>query len=162
MTKTNQSKGKLSTTKNSPQARQITLDDDLADIASQCNADDWGDDSELLTYSESSLREYLENSNNVLVGVLEDGRLAGVAIGYVLAHPSGNKTLYIDELDTHPDYRRRGIGVALMQKFYEIARQNGCSEVWLTTSQSNQISQALYRKLQPTEEKNAIVFGYEL
>lgn len=162
MTKTNQSKGKSSTTKNSPLARQITLKDDLAAIAAQCNADDWGDDSELLTYSESTLRSYLEDSNNILVGVLENGRLAGVAIGYILAHPSGNKTLYIDELDTHPSHRRRGIGTALMQKFYEIARQHGCSEVWLTTSKSNLGAQALYKKLQPTEQKNAIVFGYEL
>lgn len=144
------------------QARRITLQDDLADIASQCNADAWGEDSELLTYSESSLRAYLEDEDNILVGVLNEGRLAGVAIGYVLVHPSGNKTLYVDELDTHPDYRRRGVATVMMKEFRSVGREKQCSEVWLSSSNDNHGAHAFYKTLQPSEQKIATIFGYEL
>lgn len=144
------------------QIRRITLQDDLAAIAAQCNADDWGDDSELLTYSESSLKKYLENDDNILVGALDDERLAAVAIGYVLLHPSGNKTLYVDELDTHPNYRRQGIATKIMEEFKNLGREKQCSEVWLSSSNDNHVAHALYKKLQPTEEKVATIFGYEL
>jgi ribosomal protein S18 acetylase RimI-like enzyme len=144
--------------------RRITLQDDLANIAAQCNADDWGEDSELLTYSEASasLRMYLEDDDNILVGVLDEERLAGVAIGYVLAHPSGSKTLYIDELDTHPSYRRRGVATMMMEEFKAVGRQKQCSEVWLSSSSDNHVAHAFYKKLQPSEQKNATIFGYEL
>lgn len=144
------------------QIRRITLQDNLTDIATQCNADAWGDDSELLTYSEASLRQYLKDDDNILVGALDEGRLAGVAIGYVLVHPSGNKTLYVDELDTHPEYRRRGIATAIMAEFRAIGREKQCSEVWLSSSNDNHVAHALYKKLQPSEQKVATVFGYEL
>jgi ribosomal protein S18 acetylase RimI-like enzyme len=144
------------------QAQQITLQDNLSNIAMQCNADAWGEDSELLTYSESSLRKYLEDDDNILVGVLNDGHLAGVAIGYILAHPSGNKTLYVDELDTHPEYRRRGVATMMMEKFQSIGREKHCSEVWLSSSNDNHVAHAFYKKLRPSEQKSATIFGYEL
>lgn len=162
MTKMNQSKAKSSTTKNNLIVRQVTTQDDLSNIAAQCNNEDWGDDSELLTYSEASLLTYLKDADNILVGVFDDSRIAGIAIGYVLLHPSGNKTLYIDELDAHPDYRRQGVGTMIMQKFQTVAQEKGCSEVWLSTSKPNHTAQAFYQKLQPTEEKEAIIYGYNI
>ena len=81
-----QSKAKSLTTKSNLQTRQITPRDDLASIATQCNAKEWGDDSELLSYTESSLKTYLKNTDNILVGVLDEATIAGVAIGYVLLH----------------------------------------------------------------------------
>lgn len=144
------------------QVRRITLQDDLANIAAQCNADKWGEDSELLTYSESSLKKYLEDDGNILVGVMDGERLVGIAIGYVLAHPSGNKTLYVDELDTHPDHRRRGVATMIMKEFQAIGREKQCSEVWLSSSSDNHGAHAFYRKLQPSEQKSATIFGYEL
>lgn len=144
------------------QVRRITPQDNLANIAAQCNADEWGEDSELLTYSETSLREYLEDKDNILVGVLDGEHLAGVAIGYVLVHPSGNKTLYIDELDTHPDYRRRGVATMMMEEFQAIGRAKQCSEVWLSSSDDNYVAHAFYKKLRPSEQKSATIFGYEL
>lgn len=161
MTKTNQSKAKLST-KNSLSVRRITLDDDLAHIASQCNADEWGDDSELLSYSEATLRPYLADSNNVLVGVFDKANVAGIAIGYILVHPSGNKTLYIDELDTHPRYRRQGVATMMMNEFTSIARTRSCLEVWLSSSRDNVAAHAFYKTLHPTEQKEAVIFGYNI
>ena len=142
--------------------RRITLQDNVATIAAQCNADEWGDDSELLTYSETSLRKYLEDENDILVGAFDGERLAGVAIGYVLVHPSGNRTLYIDELDTHPNYRRCGVATMMMEEFQTVGHEKHCSEVWLSSSNDNHVAHAFYEKLQPSEQKEATIFGYEL
>lgn len=150
------------TTKSNIQARQITPRDDLASIAAQCNAEEWGDDSELLSYSESSLKTYLEDANNILIGALDTDKIAGVAIGYILLHPSGNKTLYIDELDTHPNYRRQGVATMMMREFQAIARKNQCSEVWLSSSMENHAAHEFYKNLQPTEQKQATIFGYDI
>lgn len=144
------------------QARRITPQDDLTAIAAQCNADAWGEDAELLTYSVASLRTYLEDDHNILVGVLDGERLAGIAIGYVLVHPGGNKTLYVDELDTHPNYRRRGVATMMMKEFQAVGREKQCSEVWLSSSSGNQAAHAFYKTLQPSEEKTATIFGYKL
>lgn len=144
------------------QIRQVTTKDNLVSIAAQCNSSTWGEDSELLTYSESSLADYIASDRNILVAAFDEDRVAGIAIGYVLLHPSGNKTLYIDELDTHPDYRRQGVATKIMEKFFAVGRLQDCSEVWLSSSKTNHIAHTFYAKLEPTEQKDATIFGYVL
>lgn len=142
--------------------RQITVNDNLADIAIQCNNSDWNDegDAELLTYSESSLRLYLENPHHLMVAAFDGRTIAGIAIGYVLPHPGGNQTLYIDELDVRPSYRRQGIATSIINHYHSLAAELDCSEVWLSTDDQNATAQKLYRSLLPTEDKQAVVFGW--
>lgn len=144
---------------------QVKRTDDLVDIAKQCNHSDWDvdGDAELLSYTAESLKTYLQDDKNVLIIARIETAIVGVAIGYVLAHPSGNKTLYIDELDVRPSYRRRGIATAIIKKYQALAASKfGCSEVWLSTNIDNKNAQAFYRSLSPAEDKTAIVFGWTL
>lgn len=144
---------------------QVKLTDDLVNIAKQCNHSDWDTegDAELLTYTAESLKHYLQDTKNILVVAHTNMTIVGVAIGYVLEHPSGNKTLYIDELDVRPAYRRQGIASSIIKKYQALAYQEfGCNEVWLSTTIENKSAQALYRSLNPTEDKSAVVFGWKL
>ena len=45
----------------------------------------------------------------------------------------------------HPDFRRKGIGRALMQALAELAAQRGCEKLLLEVRASGEAAQALYR-----------------
>jgi ribosomal protein S18 acetylase RimI-like enzyme len=79
---------------------------------------------------------------------------------YELPHPDGEDMLYVHELDTHPDFRRQGVGQALMQELFKIAKERGLSEVWLGADDDNQAANALYRKLGPSEEGSTTTYSY--
>ncbi|MBF2015829.1 MAG: GNAT family N-acetyltransferase [Rivularia sp. T60_A2020_040] len=38
-----------------------------------------------------------------------------------------------------------------MKELLNIARENGCEEMWLGTEKDNQVAQSFYESLQPTE-----------
>ena len=66
-----------------------------------------------------------------LVGVFEDGRCGAVAGFRVIRNLAWGDTLYVDDLSTHPDARRRGHGRALLEWCAAEARRLGCDELHL-------------------------------
>ncbi len=66
-----------------------------------------------------------------LVGVFEDGRCSAVAGFRVIRNLAWGDTLYVDDLSTHPDARRRGHGKALLEWCAAEARRLGCDELHL-------------------------------
>jgi GNAT superfamily N-acetyltransferase len=66
-----------------------------------------------------------------LVGVFEDGRCLAVA-GFRLIHNlAWGDCLYVDDLSTHPDGRRRGHGRALLEWCEAEAERLGCDALHL-------------------------------
>jgi GNAT superfamily N-acetyltransferase len=68
-----------------------------------------------------------------LVGVFEDGSPAAVAVaGFRIAHSiSWGRHLYVDDLSTLPEARRRGHGRRLLDWLVEEARRGGCEQLHL-------------------------------
>ncbi|TYQ12800.1 UNVERIFIED_CONTAM: Acetyltransferases [Acetivibrio alkalicellulosi] len=54
--------------------------------------------------------------------------------------------IYIDELWTSPDFRRKGIAHALMKKAFECMKEKGAVEIRLYTNDDNIAAQELYKK----------------
>ena len=54
---------------------------------------------------------------------------------------------YLEDLFTAPAARGKGVGRALIEAVYELARQNGAGRVYWVTQESNKTAQALYDKL---------------
>ncbi|HVJ92566.1 MAG TPA: GNAT family N-acetyltransferase [Labilithrix sp.] len=63
---------------------------------------------------------FYELGENALV-VEKDGRLIGFLLGFVVS-----KTGYVHLVGIHPDFRRRGVGRLLYEKFTERCRSVGC------------------------------------
>ena len=51
----------------------------------------------------------------------------------------------IENVVTHPDYRNRGYGTAVLKKAVEIAQENNCYKVVLTTSRKDENTLKFYQ-----------------
>jgi aminoglycoside 6'-N-acetyltransferase I len=135
-------------------------DPDLADIAAQLNAAD--SEVSVKKFSAESLQRFLASSQAFYLIATIDGQVAGAIHGYCLQHPAGPKYLYIDEVDTVAQYRRRGVAKAMMQETFAIGRQYGADEAWLGTEDDNDAANALYQGLAPSETEHGPIYTYKL
>ena len=114
-------------------------------------------------YDKDALRDYINSKNSLLLAAFENDLPVGLLLGTFINKPYKNANfLYIDEVDTHGDYRKKGIAKALMREAIKIAKERGACEIWLGTEPDNEAALILYRSLNPTEESSVIGFTYEL
>lgn len=139
----------------------VTHQDGLSAICQQMQPEAWGEDNEMSSYQPESLKKFLEDGG-VLILAKDGEKVAGAALCYIHRHPAGTDSLYVDELDTHPDYRRQGVATQLMNKAGEIAKEKGCSEVWVSTETDNETADKFYRSLDPYEVESSYIYSYKV
>lgn len=144
--------------------KRILPKDDLIAVAASVMGSKWGKDNEMEDYDELAIREFVADTDNVLLIAYADSKPAGTALATRIRNPYKGKKdwFYIDELDVHPDYRRRGIAKMLMEELFEIAKSWGLKEAWLGTEPDNQAANELYKSLEPSEIENFIGYTYKL
>jgi ribosomal protein S18 acetylase RimI-like enzyme len=130
-------------------------------ICDQMQPDQWAVDNEMTSYQPANLKKFLSNEQNLIVLSKEDEKITGIAICYILPHPAGDDSLYVHELDTHPDYRRQGIATRIMRKIEEIAEKYNLKEVWVGTETDN-VANKFYRSLQPDEICPSVIYSFEV
>lgn len=143
-------------------ASVVSLKDNLEAICEQMQPGEWGKDNEMTSYQSDRLRKYLEDDKHILLLAKDGEKIAGAALCYILPHPAGEDSLYVHELDTHPDYRRQGVATKMMQELQRIAKEKGLKEVWLGTETTNDAANAFYKSLNPTEIEPSIIYAYEV
>ena len=141
------------------EVRLLSEDNDLQGICAQMQPDVWGADNEMSSYRPEDLGRFLDAGGIAFLALSED-RIAGIAICYRIVHPSGDDTLYVHELDTHPDFRRQGVGTAILNEAFALAEELGLVEVWLGADEDNEPAHSLYRKLGPSEVEPGTVYVY--
>jgi GNAT superfamily N-acetyltransferase len=63
---------------------------------------------------------------------IEEDNKAAAACGYRFTeHLAWGKVIYIDDLTTHPDYRRKGYAKILLDFVYAEAKRSGCDQLHL-------------------------------
>lgn len=141
----------------------VSSKDDLEAICAQMHPQLWDDVNQMTSYDPETLKRFLE-TGNVLVLVYEGDKIAGAAVASEILHPSKNSdTLFINEVDTHPDFRRRGVATMLMQEMLKIAKERGLSEAWVGADKGNEPAHALYRSLNPDEiEEGATNYSFKI
>jgi len=73
-----------------------------------------------------------------------------------------HSTLYVDELDTAVNYRRRGVATVLMNEIKKLADDTDSDELWLGTEKTNIGAQKLYEKLSPDEVEAFVGYTWNL
>lgn len=100
-------------------------------LESSCFADPW---------SQKSLRDTLKEDHSFLIIAEENGRICGYL----------NTTFVLDEMNLNricvlPQYRRIGVGSAMIGRMFDFARKNGICTIYLEVRESNENAQRVYR-----------------
>lgn len=147
-------------------SREITLrrlkptELDLAAICNELNAADW--EASIKDFHEAPLREFLNDPNHFYLLAYEAGEIAGAVHGYIYPHPTGVKYMWIDEVDTMANHRRRGVARTMLKEVFKIADEHRCAEAWLGTEFDRPPALALYRSLSPTEVEKGATFSFKI
>lgn len=111
-----------------------------------------------------SANEFLADKNNFLITSKDAERVVGILIGHRLARlDAAQAQVLLYEIDVHPDFRKRGIGSAMIQELKNLAKESGASEVWVITNKSNEAAMQLYEATGgTTKHDDDVVFDFKL
>ena len=87
-------------------------------------------------------RLYITSPEGFLVAEV-DGKVVGYLIGTLRWGASG----HIMAIGVYPEYRKRGVGTALMVQILDILRMRGARSARLEVRKSNDAAQLFYQKL---------------
>ena len=148
------------------QVKRISGSDDLDQLVQRINNAQWDAGNDIDGYCAKALRNYLVDDDNLFVAAFvndNSGQLCGIASARIERKPYEDfRWLYIDEVDTCVNFRRLGVGKAMMTSLLEAARQRGCQEAWLGTEHANLAANALYRSLKPALVESVVGYTYTL
>lgn len=96
-------------------------------------------------------RAFLESDLHHLFVAFDGGLAVAFASATVLLHPDKPPSLFINEVGTHDDHRRKGHARAVVQALIDHGREIGCQGIWLATEPDNAPARGLYRALGAAE-----------
>ncbi len=77
----------------------------------------------------------------------EEGEVIGYVASQTVFFTHGvDRQIWIEYVVVHPEFRRRGIGLALLDKLKEYARRSGIDQIYTTMNPDNEASIKLHRK----------------
>lgn len=104
------------------------------------------------------LQAYLANRYNWLAVALIENLVVGQCMATVLQTPDKGSEIFLNEIGTGDDWRRRGIARALLRSLFARADAAGIGEIWLGTEIDNLPARALYENHAATEEAAVIYY----
>jgi ribosomal protein S18 acetylase RimI-like enzyme len=106
---------------------------------------------------------FLADGRNYLLAGYVDGALAGFLVAYELGRLERDEVMtYLHRLDVLPDYHRRGVGRALVEKLKELAGERSSYKMFVITSGDNEAATALYEATGGQIIRGSdVVFEYE-
>jgi ribosomal protein S18 acetylase RimI-like enzyme len=96
-----------------------------------------------------TLRRLKKNRDYTLLGVKEEGRLVGSAMGILCRELYGRcrPFMVVEDVIVDRAYRRRGIGTELMRAIEQEATRNHCSYIMLVTDADRRQALGFYEHL---------------
>ena len=97
---------------------------------------------------EAALKMILSEPNWGKIYVARDGRkvVAMASVLYTVSTAEGGKAALFEDLVVRPEYRKQGIGEALLKYVVAQARTEGILRLTLLTDMQNERAQAMYRR----------------
>ncbi|MEZ5777302.1 MAG: GNAT family N-acetyltransferase [Paracoccaceae bacterium] len=105
-------------------------------------------------------KAFLNDTLHEIVLAYAGDLAVGMATGTVLLHPDKPPAMFVNEVGVRDGWLRRGIGKAVTERLFAVARARGCEGVWLGTERDNIAARALYRSLGGNEVPG-VYFGWD-
>lgn len=111
-----------------------------------------------------SLGTFLRNPANYLLVGEAGGRIVGFLTAYRLERADREACqMFVYEVGVAEEWRRRGVGTALLREIVALARAEGMFEAFVLTSRGNAPARGLYARTGGTvEDDSAVVVTYPL
>lgn len=106
--------------------------------------------------------KFLRQPNHHLCIAYVDDEAAGFVSGVEITHPDKGTEMLMYELGVDEDFRRQGIGRTLVVALRDLARERGCTGVWVAVDDDNEPALTMYRSLGPDEEARTIIPWWDL
>jgi GNAT superfamily N-acetyltransferase len=76
----------------------------------------------------------------------EEGKVLGAAVYFFAYYTWVGKSLYLDDLYVRPEHRRKKVGSMLLERVFELARQEDCKRLRLMVLDWNEVAISFYKK----------------
>ena len=100
-----------------------------------------------------------QEGHHVLIAY-EDEKPAGFVTGVEMIHPDKGTEMFLYELGVDDQFRRQGIGTALVRQLAELAESRGCYGMWVLTDDGNEAGVGTYAKADGTSRSNQRMFDW--
>lgn len=112
--------------------------------------------------SAEEARSFLSNAQNHLIVAEVDGKMAGFVLGYELNRvDSARSMMFLYEIGVAEQFRRKGIGRALVRELERTCLEHGFLKMFVLTNESNLAAIPLYQTTGGRrEEDDAALFVY--
>ncbi len=115
-----------------------------------------------LAAAETFVHERLSLNESVILVAKIDGEYAGFTQLYPSFTSVGMKRIWVlNDLYVHKDFRKKGVGEALIRHTFDYAQKTGRAKVMLETGNDNVQAQALYEKI-GFERSGSLIYGYSI
>jgi ribosomal protein S18 acetylase RimI-like enzyme len=105
---------------------------------------------------------FLAAPGHHLLVAIDGDEPVGFVSGVETSHPDKGTEMFVYELGTHENHRRRGIATALLEELRRIAADRGCTGLWVATEPDNAPAIAAYLRAGYRGPQAAVVFERRL
>ena len=110
----------------------------------------------------SAVERFVADPNHHLLLAYAGEGPVGFVSGVEMTHPDKGTEMFLYELAVDEDYRRRGVGSALVEALADLARTKGCYDVWVLTEEDNEAAVATYRRAGGLAPTNHVMIEFPL
>lgn len=109
------------------------------------------------------LKERFDRKESIVFVAEEDGKLVGFTQLYPIFTTVGlNRGYLLNDLYVRKEFRKLGVGSALIQKTFDYGMEQKASFVLLETAVSNTTAQSVYKKMGMHREDDVYYFNRDL
>lgn len=108
--------------------------------------------------------EFLADDRNIFLVAYSGSKACGMLYAYKLSSPhKPNPEMFLYSVDTFAQFRKQGVAVQLIEKLKQVAKEQGCQEMFVMTNNNNKAAMGLYEKTGGVVGNyDDILFVYEL